>query len=176
MRKIQPVLIALALLVCIDPSAAQDPVQADTVKTAPGLAKGLGIYVFPSNNQDQKTQDTDEMAYYRWAVEQTGVDPLNPVKVEPGQGNRAPDGTAVAGAARGAAAGAAIGAIAGDAGKGAAIGAVTGAMQGRRAKVVGDHARQQQMNQAAVAREKAMMESFQKAFTACIEGKGYTVR
>jgi hypothetical protein len=49
-------------------------------------------------------------------------------------------------------------------------------MQGRRAKVVGDHARQQQMNQAAAAQEKAMMESFQKAFTACMEGKGYTVR
>ena len=156
--------------------ALDPPAQADTVKNTPGLAKGLGIYVFPSSNQDQKTQDVDEMACYRWAVEQTGVDPLNPVEVEPGQVNRAPDGTAMVGAARGAAAGAAIGAIAGDAGKGAAIGAVTGAMQGRRAKVVGDHARQQQMNQAAAAQEKAMTESFKKAFTACMEGKGYTVR
>ena len=68
MKKIQPVFIALALLVCIDPSAAQDPARADTVKNAPGLARGLGIYVFPSGNQDQKTQDADEMACYRWQL------------------------------------------------------------------------------------------------------------
>jgi len=156
--------------------ALEPTMRADTVKTAPGLARGLGIFVFPSNNQDQKTQDADEMACYRWAVEQTGVDPLNPVKVVPDRVDRSPDGTAVVGAARGAAAGAAIGAIAGDTGKGAAIGAVAGAMQGRQAKVVGDQRRQQQMNQEAAAREKAMMESFQKAFTACMDGKGYTVR
>ena len=176
MRKIQPLFIALILLMYIDPSAAQDPVHADTVTTTPGLSRGLGIYVFPSGNQDQQTQDADEMACYRWAVEQTGVDPLNPVKVEPGQVNRAPDGSAIAGAARGAAAGAAIGAIAGDAGKGAAIGATAGAMRGNRARVVGNQMKQQQMNQAAAAQEKAMLDNFKKAFTACMEGKEYTVR
>ena len=40
------------------------------------IASGLGLYVFPSNNQDQATQDADEMACYKWAKEQIGLIPL----------------------------------------------------------------------------------------------------
>lgn len=173
------IIISLSLLVYVQATENQqqsvvDPFNSDTTGLA--LSRGLGIYVFPSENQDSKTQDADEMACYRWAVNQSGFDPMNPTKVEAAQVNRGPDGTAVAGAARGAAAGAAIGAIAGDAGKGAAIGAVAGAMRGRRAKVVGDQMKQDQMNQAAAAKEKEMMDNFKKAFSACLEGKGYTVK
>lgn len=146
----------------------------DTV--LPVLAKGLGIYVFPSGNQDQKTQDADEIACYRWAVQQSGFDPLNPAKVEAGEAYRGPDGSAVGGAARGAAAGAAVGAIAGDAGKGVAIGAVTGAMSGARTRAARAQAQQQQMNQAAASANKEMMDNFKKAFSVCMEGKGYTVK
>ena len=155
--------------------AAQENPSATTAPAA-DLAKGLGLYVFPSNNQDKVTQDADELACYTWAKEQSGVDPLNPPEVQTEQVDRSADGTAVVGAARGAAAGAAIGAIAGDAGKGAAIGAAAGAMRGRRAKVVGDEMEQQQNNQAAAAMEKELMDNFKKAFTACMEGKGYTVK
>jgi len=140
------------------------------------LASGLGLFVFPSNDQNKETQDADEMACYKWAKEQTGVDPLNPPEVQAEQVDRSADGTAVVGAAGGAAAGAAIGAIAGDAGKGAAIGAVVGGLRGRRAKVVGDEMQQQQNNAAAAAATEEMMNNFKKAFTACLEGKGYTVK
>jgi len=140
------------------------------------LASGLGLFVFPSNDQNKEQQDTDEMACYKWAKEQTGVDPLNPPEVQAAQVDRSADGTAVVGAAGGAAAGAAIGAIAGDAGKGAAIGAVVGGLRGRRAKVVGDEMQQQQNNAAAAAATEEMMNNFKKAFTACLEGKGYTVK
>lgn len=172
MKNTLTIFLALALIGCVYSSTAQEqPAATDT-----GLANGLGMYVFPSKNQDQKTQDADEMECYRWAVQQSGFDPLKPVKVAPGQVDKGPDGSSVGGAARGAAAGAAIGAIAGDAGKGAAIGAVAGAVQGRRAKVAGDQRKQQQMNQAAAAKEKEMMDNFKKAFSACMEGKGYTVK
>ncbi|NOX84902.1 MAG: hypothetical protein GXO86_02885 [Chlorobi bacterium] len=140
------------------------------------IAKGLGLYVFPSQNQDKDQQELDEYKCYKWAKEQTGFDPINPTKVQAKQADRSPDGTAVRGAARGAAAGAAIGAIAGDAGEGAAIGAIAGALRGRRAKVVGDEMEQQQNNQAAAAKEKEMRDNFNKAFSACMEGKGYTVK
>ncbi len=140
------------------------------------IASGLGLFVFPSNDQDAATQDADETACYKWAKQQTGVDPLNPTQVEAEQVDRSVDGTAVAGAAGGAAAGAAIGAIAGDAGKGAAIGAVLGGLRGRRAKVVHDEKQQQANNQAASAEEQALMDKYKKAFTACMEGKGYTVK
>ena len=150
-------------------------VKAQTAQST-SIASGLGLYVFPSNQQDQATQEADEAACYKWAQEQTGVDPLNPTQVQAEQVDQSVDGTAVRGAARGAAAGAAIGAIAGDAGKGAAIGAVVGGVGGRRAKVAGDQMEQQQSDQAAAAQEQALMDNYKKAFTACLEGKGYTVK
>ena len=140
------------------------------------LAGGLGLFVFPSNDQNKEQQDADEFACYKWAKEQTGVDPINPPQVQADQVDRSADGSMVVGAAGGAAAGAAIGAIAGDAGKGAAIGAVVGGLRGRRAKVVGDEMQQQQNNAAAAAATEEMMNSFKKAFSACMEGKGYTVK
>ena len=140
------------------------------------LSNSLGVYVFPAKNQTKEQQSTDESACYKWAIEQTGYDPIDPTKVQAQQVDSSPDGTAIVGAAGGAAAGAAIGAIAGDAGKGAAIGAIAGAMRGRQAKVSGDARQQQQNNQAAAAKEKELKDNFNKAFSVCMEGKGYTVK
>ncbi|OHX68470.1 hypothetical protein NH26_06595 [Flammeovirga pacifica] len=156
------------------------PTQEATTNTpttpTTSVSKGLGIYIFPSNNQDQATMDADEMACYKWAIEQTGYDPLNPTVVQAKKADTSADGSAVKGAAGGAAAGAAIGAIAGDAGKGAAIGAVAGGLRGRRAKAYGDAVEQKQNNEAAAAQNKEMKDNFVKAFSACMEGKGYTVK
>ncbi len=140
------------------------------------IASSLGLYVFPANNQDAATQEADEMACFTWAKNQSGYDPLNPTQVTGAQVDRSVDGTAVVGAGVGAAGGAAIGAIAGDAGKGAAIGAIVGGVRGRRAKVVGDERQQQANNQAAAAKEKELANNYNKAFSACMEGKGYTVK
>jgi len=144
--------------------------------TTTSIAKGLGLYVFPTKDQDQKTQDADEVACYKWAKEQTGVDPIDPPQIKAKEADRSLNGSAVVGGAKGAAAGAAIGAIAGDAGKGAAIGAVVGGLRGRRARLAGDQKEQQQNNQAAAAKEKELMDNFNKAFSACLEAKGYTVK
>ena len=84
-------------------------------------------------------------------------------------------GSVVGGAARGALLGTAVGAIAGDTGRGAAIGAASGGMIGgmRRA----DSRRQQDdwaREQAAIHQQNR--DNFNRAFTACMEGRGYTVR
>jgi hypothetical protein len=144
--------------------------------SAQNMAKSLGVYVFPAHNQDQATQDADEMACYKWAINQTGYDPMNPPVVQGATVDRSPDGRAVGGAARGAAGGAAIGAIAGDAGKGAAIGALVGGVRGRRSKVVGDEMQQQANDQAAAAKSQELHNDYIRAFSACLEGKGYTVK
>jgi hypothetical protein len=167
MKKIYSVLVIAIFIVGF---------KQNTAAQETTLASGLGLFVFPSNDQNKETQDADEMACYKWAKEQTGVDPLNPPEVQAAQVDRSADGTAIRGAAGGAAAGAAIGAIAGDAGKGAAIGAVAGGLRGWRAKVVGDEMQQQQNNAAAAAATEEMMNNFKKAFSACLEGKGYTVK
>jgi hypothetical protein len=150
--------------------------QQQTPPGQKGLAKSLGLYVFPSKGQDQSTQDADEYACYKWAMEQTGVDPMNPPKVEVQPTKKGPDGSAIRGAAGGAAAGAAIGAITGDAGEGAAVGAVVGALRGRRSRITKQRSQQQQAKQQAAAHQELLMDNFKKAFTACMEGKGYTVK
>ncbi len=144
--------------------------------SAQSLSKGLGLYVFPNNNQNQATQSADESACYNWAIQQTGYDPLNPTVVTAAGVNTSNDGSAIRGAARGAAGGAAIGAIAGDTGKGAAIGAVVGGVRGRRQKKMGDANQQQANNQAAANTSKELENDYKKAFMVCMEGKGYTIK
>ena len=152
-------------------------VLPDTSKmTYNQISQEMKLYVFPSKGQTQQQQKIDEFECYKWAIEQSGIDPLNPPKVEAAPVQTGPTGGAVKGAAGGAVAGAAIGAIAGDAGKGAAIGATAGAMRGVRK---GKEAQAQQNQQAqanAAAADQAKKDSFQKAFSVCMEGKGYTIK
>ena len=149
----------------------------DTAKmTYNQISQQMKLYVYPSKGQSQQQQKEDEFECYKWAVEQSGIDPLNLPKVEAAPVQSGPTGGAVKGAAKGAAAGAAIGAITGDAGTGAAVGATAGAMAGRRA---GKQAQAQQNQQAqanTAAKEQEMKDSFKKAFSVCIEGKGYTIK
>jgi len=152
-------------------------VLPDTSKmTYNQISQTMKLYVYPAKNQSKQKQKEDEFECYKWAVEQSGIDPLNLPKVEAPPPQTGPTGGAVKGAAKGAAAGAAIGAIAGDAGKGAAIGAAAGGMRGVKQ---GKQAQAQQNKAAqdnAANAEKAMIESYNKAFSVCIEGKGYTVK
>ncbi|NOQ97137.1 MAG: hypothetical protein GQ561_03155 [Calditrichae bacterium] len=150
---------------------AQDANKTDDVS----IAKNLGIYVFPAKNQTADQQSQDEFACYKWAVGQSGYDPMNPTKVEAKPVDMGPDGSAIGGAARGAAAGAAIGAIAGDAGKGAAIGAVGGVFRGRRRGRMKKSYEQAESQQAAADQTQALVDGFKKAFSVCMEGKDYTV-
>jgi outer membrane lipoprotein SlyB len=158
-------------------------VLAQTVPTVPDTSKmtynqisnGLKLYVYPAKGQSKQQQKKDEFECYQWAQEQSGIDPLNLPQIEaPVQSG--PTGGAVVGAAKGAAAGAAIGAISGDAGKGAAIGATAGAMAGRRAGKQAQAQQNQQAQASATATEQEMKNSFNKAFSVCIEGKGYTIK
>ena len=163
--------------------AVQVKAQVPTTQALPDTSKmtynqislGLELFLFPTNDQSKQQQKVDEFECYKWAMDRTGIDPLNLPKIE-AEVQSGPTGGAVKGAARGAAAGAAIGAIRGDAGEGAAVGAVVGGMRGRRG---GKQAQAQQNQQAqanAAAAEEETMNMFRKAFSACIEGKGYTIK
>lgn len=170
------------------PAPAPAPAPAAAPAAAPAsLSSSLGVIVFPAKNQTPAQQASDEGACFTWAKTNTGIDPMAPVQpvaVQPTQDPAtAGQGTRVRGAARGAAAGAAIGAVAGDAGKGAAIGATTGVVAGGAAKRGAQsqaakgqqqaQANAEQQTQAAAAQQKA---TFNKGFSACMEGKGYTAK
>ncbi len=144
--------------------------------TGEAITKKTGLYVFPANNQTTEQQEKDKSDCYTWAVQQSGYDPINPTVVTAKQVPTGPDGAGVAGAAGGAAVGAAIGAISGDAGKGAAIGAISGAVMGRRRGNMAKASAQGEANNEAAQTNKNLEDGFKKAFTACLEAKGYTVQ
>jgi len=150
--------------------------QASSQTTGESINKKVGMYVFPAKNQSPEQQNTDESDCYTWAVKQSGYDPINPttVQAQQVQGNTA--GSTVGGAAGGAAVGAAIGAIAGDAGKGAAIGAVSGAVLGIRRGRMAQASEQNKANNQAAQTNQNLVDGFKKAYTACLEAKGYSVQ
>ena len=112
--------LMMTMLVCFHSVYSQTVASLpDTSKmTYNQISTKFGLYVFPAKSQSQQQQKIDEFECYKWAMEQSGIDPLNLPKVEAAPVETGPDGSAVRGAARGAAAGVAIGAIAGDAGTG----------------------------------------------------------
>ena len=157
--------------------AQAPPALPDTSKmTYNQISTGLGLYAYPAKGQSKQKQKADEFECYKWAMEQSGIDPLNPPKVEAAPAQTGPTGAAVGGAAKRAAAGLAIGAIAGDAGEGAAIGAVAGGLAGRRKGKQAQAQANQQSQANAANQQKAIKDSFIKGFSACLEGKGYTIK
>lgn len=142
------------------------------VAHAQSLSSSLGVVPYPSKGQSPQQQTNDEAQCFAWAKQQTGIDPFAVADTPPPpQGPAVGGGERVAGAARGAAGGAVIGAIAGDAGKGAAAGAVVGTMAGGARARKNQSAKQQQAQQS----KSAKLNQFNKAFSACMEGRGYTV-
>lgn len=138
-------------------------------------AQLVGIYVYPTKEQDQAQQAKDETECYDASKQQTGWDPTAPA--QPVQASASPQkGGAVKGAAGGAAGGAAIGAIAGDAGEGAAIGATAGAVRGRRQQKKANKQAQQQAQQAAQTQQGQQFDGFRRSMGACLEARGYTAK
>lgn len=143
------------------------------------------IYFYPNKGQSVEQQSRDHYECYNWAVEQTGFDP-SVSSIAPEQRVRVvpmpPPGhdtvsMSIAGAVLGAL-------IAGPrhAGGGALFGAASGAVLG----AASDASRQEtalQMEEAYQNRDKARdlrrekkALQFRRAMSACMEGRGYTVK
>lgn len=138
------------------------------------------FFVYPTKGQDAEQQKKDEFECYNWAKQQSGFDPMAlPTASAPPPQQEAQEGGLVRGGLRGAAAGAAVGAIAGDAGKGAAIGAASGGLFGgarRRNQEERQAREQQQWEQQQVAEYTSQRNNYNRGYTACLEGRGYTVK
>lgn len=129
--------------------------------------------VYPAKGQNSQQKAKDDADCLAWAKNDTGIDPAAASAPAPQQtGAATGGGERVRGAARGAVGGAAIGAIAGDAGAGAGIGAVVGTMAG------GARARKNQaaQNQQAQQQQQETLNTFYRAYGACMEGRGYSIK
>jgi len=167
--------VALLVILVAGIAAAQQP-AAQPQPATKTMSQSLGLAVFPAKGQAAAQQGTDESYCYNWAKQQTGYDPVAPPPPPPAAPVEAKKGGAVKGAAKGAAAGAAVGAVAGDTSEGAAIGATAGAVKGRRDQKKDTAAAQKESEQKAQAAGQAQTDQYKKAFSACLEGKGYSVK
>jgi|SRR5579863_2029190 len=139
-----------------------------------GAASAQQSIFYPAKGQSPQKQQTDTAECQVWAKQTTGVDPVALAQRSAYQpAPQQPQGGMVRGAAGGAAFGAAVGAIAGDAGKGAAIGALTGTVgSGMRMRRREEAASQQQ--QSMQQNTSMQLSTFNRAVTACMNGRGYT--
>jgi hypothetical protein len=195
----------MAILCSVSVSlSAQSPSMAVSAQSSPAApawspSKDIGVFVFGRNSQTADQQLKDESDCYGAAKQQSGIDPKAPAPTgktaEQKQAEQkaaadnadTPKGGRVKGAARGAAGGAAIGAIAGDTGKGAAAGAVAGTMRGgttqRQASAESkkDAASKVAVEQKAEEERTKLahaegLDTFQRAFAACMEARNYSVK
>lgn len=139
------------------------------------------VYAYPQNGQSADQQSRDRYECSLWAVHQTGFDPSAP-NVPPEYrvvASGPPPGT---GTAIGAIAGAVIGAAISprwDRGAGAVFGGLTGAMIGTASDASRAQQNQMEMNeqerqQAAAMEQKAT--DYRRALSACLSGRGYSVK
>jgi len=143
-------------------------------------AWGQEVIVYPANGQSADQTEKDKFECYQWAKGQTGFDPMAPPTATrpPPQEKAAQTGGAGSGALKGAAAGAAIGVIRGDTAKWAGRGAATGALVGgarRSNQRQKDQQARQQWEQEQAAQYQAARNNYNRAYTACLSGRGYTV-
>ena len=188
---------ALLLAACCSAAAGAQEATPPTPAWLP--SKDIGVFVFGKNGQSADQQLKDESDCYSAAKQQSGIDPKAPAPVgksaEQKQAEQkaaakdadTPSGGRLKGAARGAAGGAAIGAIAGDAGKGAGAGAVAGTMRGGTKQREASAATQKEAAAKVAAQQKADedraklahaegLDSFQRAFAACMDARNYSVK
>jgi hypothetical protein len=141
------------------------------ISQAPAL--GGELFIYPNKGQSAEQQSRDRYDCHTWAVQQTGVDPTRAQASMPAP--PPPKGGVFRGATRGAAVGAIGGAIAGDAGEGAAIGAATGGVIGGM-KQRGQARSQQQAQANQAAQQQSAYAAYNRALSACLSGRGYTVK
>jgi|GEM_PF-138252 len=155
------------------------PVQNDNI------AAITQIYFYPNKGQSTEQQSRDHYACYNWAVDQTGFDP-GASSIVPEQRVRVvpmpPPGqdTIVMSIA-----GAVLGALIGGP-RHAAQGAIIGAAGGAIAGAASDISRQESARQLEEAydnrdlardvRKGKKALDFRRAMSACLEGRGYTVK
>jgi len=131
--------------------------------------------VYPTKQQTSSKQSKDEYDCYNWSKTQSGYDPMTAAVQPAPQSSSASQPSQGRPGVRGAAGGAAIGAIAGNAGAGAAAGATAGVLKNRSDKRKADAQQQASQSQAQAAQQKNL-DTFKKGMSACLEGKGYTVK
>lgn len=139
-----------------------------------------GLFVYPRHGQTIDQQNGDDWQCNRSAIEVTGYDPNNPSYTPPerdlgGQG-RTVAKSAVVGSAASSAVGAAAGAAIGEAARGAAMGAAGGGVAGLIRGLFAASRQQERAQQQQLQLQQQRLQTYQRAYTACMDARGYSVK
>ena len=175
-KKNTAILVSAALLA----ACASEPAPRPAPAPAPvSLTK---VYFYPLQGQSGTQQDRDRYECFNWSVRQTGFDPSRRVAPAEQRATVVPARSAGQTIATTAAVGAAIGAVAAgpyDAAEGAVVGAVAGGFVGAVAAAA-DQAQAQQAVQVHDDRggthHAQQAGEYRRAMSACLEGRGYSVK
>jgi len=164
---------ALLLAAC-----AADPAREPGVPRQDVMASAQ-VYFYPGRGQSAEQQDRDRYECYLWSRKQTGFDPSSP-RLLPHQrldvvAARPPGESAAAGAAGGAVLGAIV-APRGQAVEGAVLGAMAGAAIGAASEAARRRDIERTQRDIDAARLEQQATNYRRAMTACLEGRGYSVR
>jgi hypothetical protein len=145
-----------------------------------GSALAQEPILYPKKGQSKQQMEKDKYDCYQWAKKETGFDPLAPAtastsppvkeKTKAGPGRGAVGGGLV---------GLGVGALMSAPGKGAAIGAASGALIGgvrRRKHTEKQEEKEQQWAQGEAADRQQKQNYYNRAFSACMEARDYTVK
>jgi Glycine zipper 2TM domain len=179
---------ALVLTSCAEAPSRPAPARRTRTTPPPEPAPqpvNTQVYVYPTSGQTADRISRDRYECYLWSVKQSGFDPSQ-TQLAPHQRVEVvsvpPQGSdTVAGAATGAILGAVIAdphnAVAGAVGGaivGGALGAASDASREAERKRIQERYDQRGNTQSARIEEQAS--NYRRALTACLEGRGYTVK
>ena len=134
------------------------------------------LTIYPKGDQSSEQQEKDKSECYNWAKNDSGFDPMAPpTATEAPPQQQAPQGGVLRGAARGAA----LGAIIDDTSEGARTGAKAGAAIGGMRRADQKRAQAQAQQQWEQEQQQIYAEKrnrYNKAYSACLEARDYTVK
>ncbi len=140
------------------------------------MAISQELYIYPAKGQSAEQLDKDKYECYNWAKSDTGFDPMAvPKATTAAPSAQKKSGGAIAGGIGGAA----LGAIIGDSSKSAKRGALAGGLIGgvRQSSQNSETARQrQEWEQRETSNYVNSRNNYNRAYSACLEGRGYTVK
>lgn len=168
-------------------AACASPPQRRMVQRAPEVAPpDTDVAAYPLQRQSEREIRQDRYECYLWAVRQSGYDPAQTRPTVPPPTPRVlPDPPVGYDTAAGAITGAVIGAAVANphnTGQGAAVGAAVGAVAGAASDAARE-ARAQRIEDAYAERASRtdygnwrQAENYRRALSACLQGRGYSVR
>lgn len=179
-RAVAACLAALSVAACATPPPPRRVSQRDLPQ-----APVTDVIAYPRQGQSERQLRQDRYECHLWAVRESGFDPSRENVSQATSPRVLPNPPVGSDTAAGAVGGAVVGAVVSDphhTAEGAAVGAVVGAMAGAASDA--SREAQAQRIEDAYAQDAArrnrgnwrQADAYRRAISACLEGRGYTVR